>query len=1136
MIFNPLKMIRDNHCPFLKKEIFYQDHGQFLRASLGNQVKSLVDYIDKQNAFNIDSMFDSLLRNCHMCDLVDNLSLFRVLKDKEFPSDTQVREIQASLRCAVAMHLYYMDILPQSIEIIKNIPNFTDIYITTTTEENKKIILDNLQFIQNKLSVQVVPNRGRVAAAYLLGLKELWAKYDILCLYHDKKSSHTHRLSGEGFAERLTENTLPSQAFVFNVLDQFIKEPRLGLLCPATPNHADFYDILGREWVTNYDNTLSLAKKLSLHVPMSPDKYPIAPLGDIFWFRTKALQKLLYYPWKLEDFPKEPCGTDGTILHAIERIHSYVAQDAGYYSAYVFSYDFASLEFSNLYYYLRHINKICFDHGFKGTFEEMMFEIRKLLFSQSKSPNLAVSDGSITMWTGQVRIILKHHIPRPLYKTLLWLKRLFFGPHNIGLYDGEPNTLTSSTQTNLTLCRLFLERHLPRPLFKIILRFKQNLWRFMEKRREQMHRFQAPQLDTDSTPLQGSLKNAYDYKTTKALPIQKVSVIIPNYNYKRFLKERINSVLAQTYPIHELIILDDASTDESVSFIEETVKEIYQIPVKLLLNEHNSGNVFIQWQKGIEEASGDFFWIAEADDSCEPQFLETAMQGFEDSSVLLSYTESTVIDTQGEILHKHSGEIFNIWNSDHWTKAYINDGRDEIAKYLCINNTILNASAVVWRKGNYGEILKEAQKFRLAGDWYVYCSILMNGRIAFHPQPLNLYRTHPGVVRKNTAADIEYKEIIYIQVEFARKLGVDIKTYKMQRQRRSYMDSNVSPSVKNKKVAWLTSLPSAKGSGGHRTIVQNINVLIRNGYDCDLYFDYGVSPSTHSDSWAAKTIDENCEACGANVYVGKKLRESYDLVIATIWNSAADVAEMICPQKAYFIQDYEPWFFSMGTEYLEAEQSYKFGLHPITIGRWLADLMEKKYGMQADHFDFCADLSIYHPDPTVKQERAICAIYQPEKPRRCEMLLLKALMRLNELAPDVTIYLYGSGMVGHEGLLPKAINLHTQPVQELNKLYNKCLVGLSMSSSNPSRIPFEMMASGLPVIDLKLENNQYDLPTDIALLAEPSPEAIAQTLLKVIRDDALREKMSKSGAQYMKDYPLEKGFQQFVQVIHNLTL
>src|ERR1700742_1367615 len=105
----------------------------------------------------------------------------------------------------------------------------------------------------------------------------------------------------------------------------------------------------------------------------------------------------------------------------------------------------------------------------------------------------------------------------------------------------------------------------------------------------------------------------------------KVSVIVPNYNHSRYLNQRIDSVLSQTYQDFELIILDDCSTDDSRKIIKQ-----YQEHPKvshIVFNETNSGTTFKQWKKGIELAKGKYIWIAESDDWCEPNLLETLVGG-----------------------------------------------------------------------------------------------------------------------------------------------------------------------------------------------------------------------------------------------------------------------------------------------------------------------------------------------------------------------------------------------------------------------------------------------------------------------------------------------------------------------------
>ena len=610
--------------------------------------------------------------------------------------------------------------------------------------------------------------------------------------------------------------------------------------------------------------------------------------------------------------------------------------------------------------------------------------------------------------------------------------------------------------------------------------------------------------------------------------IKKVSVIIPNYNYQDFIVERIDSILRQTYPIYELIILDDKSTDDSVKVIKDKIKTIKDIKVKLIENKTNSGCVFKQWKKGIHEIEGDYFWIAEADDSADPRFLETAMEAFDDPDVVLSYTESQRIDENNNITHTNSQDLYNIYNTDRWDYSYINSGIDEIKNYLSVTNTILNVSSVVWKKGNYDEFLDTAANYKVAGDWYVYYKVLETGKVAFSNKAYNYFRKHSKSVSTKVKDDIEYKEICSIQDDIAKKYDLDLPIYKHQRIRRHYMDQNVSKDVRKKRVAWIMPHPG-KGSGGHRTIIQNVNALIRAGYECDIYVEEDY---VSTDKMLEEKINDYYGYCAANSYVGIALRQEYDLLFATGWTTIDFTKNLNCPKKAYFIQDYEPWFLPMGASYIKTENSYRLGYAPITIGKWLSHKMIDEYGLASQYFDFCADLSVYKKDESIKKENAICYIFQPEKPRRCDEIGLKALKIVKELRPDIKIYLYGSNskkIVDFE-----AEKLGIIPIEECNRLYNKCKIGFCISASNPSRIPFEMMAAGLPVVEIYKENNLYDFPDGGIKLAEPNPEAIATTMLELIDDDKELKRMSEIGNAYMQDKPLEKGFEQFVEAVNNL--
>lgn len=136
------------------------------------------------------------------------------------------------------------------------------------------------------------------------------------------------------------------------------------------------------------------------------------------------------------------------------------------------------------------------------------------------------------------------------------------------------------------------------------------------------------------------------------------------------------------------------------------------------------------------------------------------------------------------------------------------------------------------------------------------------------------------------------------------------------------------------------------------------------------------------------------------------------------------------------------------------------------------------------------------------------------------------------LRPDVKIYLYGSRVKGNVWFEHE--NLGIISLEKCNELYNKCSIGLCISSSNPSRIPFEMMAAGLPVVELHMENNLYDMPEEAVLLAHYTPESIAEAIIRLLDDPDLQIKMSIAGMEYMHDKDLNKGFEQFLNGVNNI--
>ena len=245
--------------------------------------------------------------------------------------------------------------------------------------------------------------------------------------------------------------------------------------------------------------------------------------------------------------------------------------------------------------------------------------------------------------------------------------------------------------------------------------------------------------------------------------IKKVSVVVPNYNYANYIEQRLDSIVSQTYPIHEIIVLDDCSSDNSLAVIEKFASD-NNANIKIVPNETNSGSVFNQWAKGIEMATGDYIWIAEADDLAHPTFLAENIAKFDNQDVVLSYSQSKIIDENGKTTSDDYLFYTNDISTTKWNTDYVNDGLDEIKTALCVKNTIPNVSGVVFKRFDIAPYLSDIKTYRVGGDLYLYLQLLRKGSIAFCAKALNMHRRHSGSVTVSKENNQKhFNEIVALQ-------------------------------------------------------------------------------------------------------------------------------------------------------------------------------------------------------------------------------------------------------------------------------------------------------------------------------------------------------------------------------------
>lgn len=225
-----------------------------------------------------------------------------------------------------------------------------------------------------------------------------------------------------------------------------------------------------------------------------------------------------------------------------------------------------------------------------------------------------------------------------------------------------------------------------------------------------------------------------------------VSVIVPNYNHAPYLRERIDSILNQTFQDFELILLDDCSPDNSREIIN-SYKDNPHVS-HIVLNEENSSNTFVQWERGIKLAQGKYIWIAESDDVAKPNLLETLINELRATpGAVVAFSHSQMIDS-------NSQPMSLTWHPKGSSgKVEVYDGQWFLRHKMLVKNHIYNASMVVFKKSAYSKMPNKYQQYRYCGDWMFWNYLCVQGQVIEVCRQLNLYRQHERKVTVDSQKD-----------------------------------------------------------------------------------------------------------------------------------------------------------------------------------------------------------------------------------------------------------------------------------------------------------------------------------------------------------------------------------------------
>ena len=239
-----------------------------------------------------------------------------------------------------------------------------------------------------------------------------------------------------------------------------------------------------------------------------------------------------------------------------------------------------------------------------------------------------------------------------------------------------------------------------------------------------------------------------------------VSVIVPNFNHEPFLRERLETIYAQTYKNFEVILLDDASTDSSRDILREFQK-VHADNTRLIFNEKNSGGVFNQWRKGLDAAQGDLIWIAESDDFSAENFLSELVPAFADDAVQLAFCRTDFVQ-DGQTIFNTEQYLADLPDFD-WTENFTVTAAKFVEQGFAVKNIIPNVSGVLFRrpKNIRAEVVELWRQMKLCGDWAFYLDIIKGGCVYYSPRATNFYRVH----KESTSLKIQREPRYFIEHE-----------------------------------------------------------------------------------------------------------------------------------------------------------------------------------------------------------------------------------------------------------------------------------------------------------------------------------------------------------------------------------
>lgn len=351
-VFMPKELL-ERKFPLVKRKCFTTEYSYINKISSSVQIKRLLSYIKCSTGYPADCIYEDLLQTSENSHLIKALGLSYVI-----PGSGTVEQPCDAGAIAAVLCSRHSERIPDNIRYLKSLPDGSAVCIVAYSEKIRDAWAGELVKLGNyRTEIRLQEEGGSSAEVFFISCRDVICSHEYVCLLCDRDSAPSDPpVRDRFFAEHSLSGLLFSKEYVWNVINLFRKNERLGILMPFVPMFSEWpQKILNEEWGSCRKKALEIYSRLRLTVPF--DEHPVAPWGGMFWLMGRAMEAL----YRHVSGGDGHWAGDGGAEDALLRMYPMIAQESGFFSGCICPKELAGAEFSNLYFNLQKYSAVKVD-------------------------------------------------------------------------------------------------------------------------------------------------------------------------------------------------------------------------------------------------------------------------------------------------------------------------------------------------------------------------------------------------------------------------------------------------------------------------------------------------------------------------------------------------------------------------------------------------------------------------------------------------------------------------------------------------------------------------------------------------------------------------------------------------------